>query len=54
VEKTDPGAYTLPLYLAFTDSMHTSGASMLPYSELEYGGIVDKINVLDKRFTLKR
>jgi len=30
-----------------------SGAAMLPYSELEYGGIVEKLEKLDKRFKLK-
>lgn len=29
------------------------GAAMLPYSELEYGGIVDKIEKLDARFTVR-
>lgn len=29
-----------------------SGSSMLPYSELEYGGIVDILNRLDKRFKI--
>jgi fructose 1,6-bisphosphate aldolase/phosphatase len=31
-----------------------SGAAMLPYSELEYGGIVDKMKKLDPRFKLRR
>jgi fructose 1,6-bisphosphate aldolase/phosphatase len=31
-----------------------SGAAMLPYSELEYGGIVEKMSKLDSRFTVKR
>jgi len=30
-----------------------SGAAMLPYSELEYGGIVEKLKVLDKRFNVR-
>jgi fructose 1,6-bisphosphate aldolase/phosphatase len=30
------------------------GAAMLPMSELEYTGIVDKLKVLDKRFTVRR
>lgn len=30
-----------------------SGAAMLPYSELEYGGIVEKLEKLDKKFKLK-
>lgn len=30
------------------------GAAMLPYSELEYGGIVDKMEKLDKRFSLRQ
>ena len=30
-----------------------SGAAMLPYSELEYGGIVEKLEQLEKRFTLR-
>lgn len=30
------------------------GAAMLPYSELEYGGIVDKMEKLDKRFVLRK
>jgi fructose 1,6-bisphosphate aldolase/phosphatase len=30
-----------------------SGAAMLPYSELEYGGIVEKLEKLDKKFTYK-
>ncbi len=29
-----------------------SGAAMLPYSELEYGGIVDKMKKLEKKFRL--
>jgi len=30
-----------------------TGAAMLPYSELEYGGIVEKLNKLEKKFTLR-
>ncbi|MGB8952895.1 MAG: fructose-1,6-bisphosphate aldolase/phosphatase [Candidatus Aminicenantales bacterium] len=30
-----------------------SGAAMLPYSELEYGGIVEKLATLEKRFTYR-
>jgi fructose 1,6-bisphosphate aldolase/phosphatase len=30
-----------------------SGPAMLPYSELEYGGVVDKMNQLDKRFSVR-
>ena len=30
------------------------GAAMLPYSELEYGGIVDKMEKLDEKFTIRR
>jgi len=30
-----------------------SGAAMLPYSELEYGGIVDKMKVLEKKFKIE-
>ncbi|KPL04340.1 MAG: fructose 1,6-bisphosphatase [candidate division Zixibacteria bacterium SM23_73_2] len=30
-----------------------SGCAMLPYSELEYGGIVEKMKKLDKRFKIK-
>ncbi|MDW7760555.1 MAG: fructose-1,6-bisphosphate aldolase/phosphatase [Acidobacteriota bacterium] len=30
-----------------------SGAAMLPYSELEYGGVVEKLAELEKRFTLR-
>jgi fructose 1,6-bisphosphate aldolase/phosphatase len=30
-----------------------SGAAMLPYSELEYGGIVDKMKRLDKEFNVR-
>jgi fructose 1,6-bisphosphate aldolase/phosphatase len=29
------------------------GAAMLPYSELEYGGIVKILDRLDKRFTVR-
>jgi fructose 1,6-bisphosphate aldolase/phosphatase len=29
------------------------GAAMLPYSELEYGGIVDKMKKLDGRFKVR-
>jgi fructose 1,6-bisphosphate aldolase/phosphatase len=29
-DKTDPGAYNLPLYLAFTDPMHNSGLILSP------------------------
>ena len=31
-----------------------SGASMLPYSELEYGGIVDKMKILDAKFKVRK
>lgn len=31
-----------------------SGPAMLPYSELEYGGVVEKMNQLDKRFTIRK
>lgn len=31
-----------------------SGAAMLPYSELEYGGIVSILERLEKRFTIRR
>ena len=31
-----------------------SGAAMLPYSELEYGGIVDKMKILDKKFVVRK
>jgi fructose 1,6-bisphosphate aldolase/phosphatase len=31
-----------------------SGAAMLPYSELEYGGIVEKLKALDKKFTVRK
>jgi fructose 1,6-bisphosphate aldolase/phosphatase len=30
-----------------------SGPAMLPYSELEYGGVVDMMNQLDKRFVVR-
>ena len=30
-----------------------SGAAMLPYSELEYGGIVEKLKALDKKFVVR-
>ncbi len=30
-----------------------SGAAMLPYSELEYGGVVEKMAALDKKFYLR-
>jgi fructose 1,6-bisphosphate aldolase/phosphatase len=30
-----------------------SGAAMLPYSELEYGGIVDVLERLEKRFRIR-
>jgi fructose 1,6-bisphosphate aldolase/phosphatase len=31
-----------------------SGAAMLPYSELEYGGIVEKMKALDKKFKVRK
>ena len=31
-----------------------SGAAMLPYGELEYGGIVEKMGILDKRFKVRK
>ncbi len=31
-----------------------SGPAMLPYDELEYGGIVDRMNKLEKRFSVKK
>src|SRR5579875_3468607 len=31
-----------------------SGPAMLPYSELEYGGVVEKMNKLDKRFIVRK
>lgn len=30
-----------------------SGAAMLPFSELEYGGVVEKLNKLEKKFKLR-
>jgi len=30
-----------------------SGCAMLPYAELEYGGIVEKMKKLDKRFVVR-
>ncbi|MCK4272183.1 fructose 1,6-bisphosphatase, partial [bacterium] len=30
-----------------------SGPAMLPYSELEYGGIVEKMKKLDKKFQVR-
>ncbi len=31
-----------------------SGAAMLPYGEIEYGGIIDKMGMLDKRFKVRK
>ena len=31
-----------------------SGAAMLPYAELEYGGIVEKMGILDKKFKIRK
>ena len=31
-----------------------SGVAMLPYSELEYGGIVDKMEILEKKFKVRK
>jgi len=31
-----------------------SGVAMLPYGELEYGGIVEKMGMLDKKFKVKK
>ena len=31
-----------------------SGAAMLPYGELEYGGIVEKMGILDKKFKIRK
>jgi fructose 1,6-bisphosphate aldolase/phosphatase len=31
-----------------------SGASMLPYSELEYGGIVEKMKILENKFKVRK
>ena len=31
-----------------------SGAAMLPYSELEYGGIVEKMKALDRKFKVRK
>jgi fructose 1,6-bisphosphate aldolase/phosphatase len=31
-----------------------SGLAMLPYSELEYGGIVEKMSLLDRKFRVRR
>ena len=31
-----------------------SGPAMLPYSELEYGGVVEKLGHLEKRFTVRK
>lgn len=30
------------------------GAVMLPYPELEYGGIVDKLNKIDNKFKVRK
>ncbi len=31
-----------------------SGCAMLPFCELEYGGVVDKLGKLDKKFVVRR
>ena len=31
-----------------------SGPAMLPYSELEYGGVVEKMGQLDSRFIVRK
>jgi fructose 1,6-bisphosphate aldolase/phosphatase len=31
-----------------------SGYAMLPYSELEYGGIVEKMKKLDSKFKIRK
>jgi fructose 1,6-bisphosphate aldolase/phosphatase len=31
-----------------------SGVAMLPYGELEYGGIVEKMGILDKKFKVRK
>lgn len=51
-DKCGPGAYNLPLFLGFADPMYCAGL-MLPYAELEYGGIQETVEGLLERFSTR-
>lgn len=43
-DKTDPGAYNLPLYLSFTDPMHTAGFMLSPKMKKGFKFIIMDVN----------
>jgi fructose 1,6-bisphosphate aldolase/phosphatase len=45
-DKTDPGAYSLPLYLSFTDPMHNSGLTLSPAMDKGF-----KFTIMDVAYT---
>lgn len=45
-DKTDPGAYNLPLYLSFTDAMHNSGLILSPKMKKGF-----KFTIMDVAYT---
>ena len=45
-DKTDPGAYNLPIYLAFADPMYNSGLILAPKMEKGF-----KFTIMDVSYT---
>lgn len=43
-DKTDPGAYNLPLYLAFSDPMHTAGFLLSPQIKKGFKFVIMDVN----------
>lgn len=46
-DKTDPGAYNLPLYLAFADPMHTPGLMLSPKMSKGFRFVIMDVNYTD-------
>ena len=46
-DKTDPGAYNLPLYLSFTDPMHNSGLMLSPEAKKGYKFVIMDVSYTD-------
>ena len=47
-DKTDPGAYNLPLYLAFTDPMHCSGLILSPKMSQGFRFVIMDVEYTEK------
>lgn len=46
-DKTDPGAYNLPLYLTFTDPMHNAGFMLSPQIKKGFKFVIMDVNHID-------